>query len=96
MREAVPLAGAKIVPQPPPIAGAELAAEGLDAATTVYVVSIDERGVPTGCTIERPSGILAIDEAVCRAAMKARFSPRTINGRAVAGTYRDAFVFLSN
>jgi TonB family protein len=58
--------------------------------------TVDDRGVPTKCTITKASGYLVLDEAVCRAAMRARFVPRTINGRAVLGIYRDAFTFRSS
>ena len=87
--EAVPIGGeTAISPQPPMIAYAE-GAEG----TTVFEVLIDERGLPTKCVITKPAGYRFLDEAVCKAAMKARFSPKTIDGRAVPGVYRDAFTF---
>ena len=94
VRDVAPLPGSMPAPNPAPIAASELAAEGLAAVTTVYAVAVDDRGLPTSCSIEKPSGILAIDEAVCKAAMRARFSPRTIDGRATPSTYRDAYVFL--
>jgi outer membrane biosynthesis protein TonB len=59
-------------------------------------VSVDERGTPVKCTITKPSGYLVLDVAVCKAAMHARYTPRTINGRPVPGIYRDAFTFRSN
>jgi TonB family protein len=91
IHDAVPLGGENaIVPRPPAIAYDENA-EG----TTAFELSIDERGVPVKCTITKPSGYVVLDEAVCRAAMHARFTPRTINGRPVASVYRDAFVFRS-
>ena len=87
--EAVPIGGeTAISPQPPMIAYAE-GAEG----TTVFEVLIDERGLPTKCVITKPAGYRFLDDAVCKAAMKARFSPKTIDGRAVPGVYRDAFTF---
>lgn len=95
IRDVGPLRGHGVRPDPPLIAAAQLRNEGLDAATTVYEVSVDARGVPTHCTITKSSGILAIDDAVCAAAMAARFHPRTVNGTAIASRYRDAFVFLA-
>jgi TonB family protein len=89
VRDVLPLGGdAAIKPQIPPIAYAE-GAQG----TTAFEVQVDERGNPTKCTITKKSGYLALDNAVCKAAMAARYSPRTVNGRAVAGLYRDAFTF---
>lgn len=90
-RDVAPIGGdAAINPRPAAIAFAE-GAEG----TSVFEVAVDDRGNPTKCTITRSSGFLVLDDAVCRAAMKARYTPRSINGRAVAGTYRDAFTFRS-
>ena len=84
-----PLGGETAInPQPPMIAYAE-GAEG----TTAFEVLIDERGQPTKCVITKPAGYRFLDEAVCKAAMKARYSPKTVDGRAVAGVYRDAFTF---
>jgi TonB family protein len=77
-----------IVPHPAPIAYAE-GAEG----TTAYAVDVDERGAPVRCSIDKSSGYLALDKAVCEAAMKAQYVPRTVGGRAVASTYRDAVTF---
>lgn len=88
-RDAVPLGGEyAIVPHPPAIAYYENA-EG----TTAFEVSVDERGSPVKCTIVKSSGFLVLDDAVCRAAMRARYAPRTVNGRAVPGVYRDALTF---
>lgn len=87
--EAAPLGGETAInPQPPMIAYAE-GAEG----TTVFEVVIDEHGFPTKCVITKPAGYRFLDDAVCKAAMKARFLPKTIEGRAVPGVYRDAFTF---
>lgn len=92
VRDAIPLGGEMAInPQPPPIAYAQ-GAEG----TTAFEVTIDERGSAVKCTITKSSGYLSLDDAVCKAAMKTRYSPRTVNGRAVAGIYRDAFTFRSN
>jgi TonB family protein len=87
--EAAPIGGETAInPQPPMIAYAE-GAEG----TTAFEVLIDERGTPTKCVITKPAGYRFLDEAVCKAAMKARYSPKTLDGRAVPGLYRDAFTF---
>jgi len=88
-REAAPVGGETAInPQPPAIAYDENA-EG----TTVFQVMIDERGMPTKCIITKPAGYPVLDDAVCRAAMKARYVPKTVDGRAVPGIYRDAFTF---
>ena len=88
-RDAAPLGGENaIVPHPTAIAYYENA-EG----TTAFEVSIDERGAPVKCTNVKSSGFVVLDEAVCRAAMRVRYAPRTINGRAVPGVYRDALTF---
>jgi TonB family protein len=87
--EASPIGGETAInPQPPMIAYAE-GAEG----TTAFEVLIDERGMPTKCVITKPAGYRFLDEAVCKAAMKARYTPKTLDGRAVPGLYRDAFTF---
>jgi TonB family protein len=92
IRDVIPLGGENaITPRPPSIAYAENA-EG----TTAFEVSVDERGAAVKCTITKASGYLVLDEAVCRAAMHARYSPRTINGRAVSSLYHDAFTFRSS
>jgi TonB family protein len=89
VRDVVPLGGdAAIKPRPAPIAYAENA-----QGTTAFEVSVDERGVPTKCTITKSSGYLALDVAVCKAAMAARYSPRLLNGKPTVGVYRDAFTF---
>jgi TonB family protein len=87
--EAAPIGGETAInPQPPMIAYAE-GAEG----TTAFEVLIDERGMPTKCIITKPAGYRFLDEAVCKAAMKARYSPKTLDGHPVPGLYRDAFTF---
>lgn len=92
VRAAEPIGGeTALVPQPAPIAYAQNA-----SGTSVFEVQIDERGVPTKCTITRSSGFLSLDSAVCSAAMKARYQPKLVNGRAVPGTYTDAFTFRSS
>jgi TonB family protein len=89
IRDVVPVGGeTAIVPRPAPIAYEE-GAEG----TTAFEVSVDDRGIPTKCTITKPSGYLVLDDAVCVAAMHAHYAPRTINGKPVPGVYRDAFTF---
>jgi len=89
VRDVMPLGGdAAINPRPAPIAYSEDA-----QGTTAFEVLVDERGAPTKCTITKSSGYLVLDEAVCKAAMAARYSPRTVNGKATPGVYRDAFTF---
>jgi TonB family protein len=66
--------------------------EGADG-TTVFEVRIDEHGNPTKCIITKPAGYTVLDDAVCKAAMKARYTPKLVDGRAVPGVYRDAFTF---
>ncbi len=88
-RDAAPLGGENaIVPHPTAIAYYENA-EG----TTAFEVSVDERGAPVKCAIVKSSGFVVLDEAVCRAAMRVRYAPREVNGRAVPGVYRDALTF---
>jgi TonB family protein len=88
-RDVAPLGGeSAIVPHPPAIAYYENA-EG----TTAFDVSVDEHGVPLKCTVARSSGFVVLDEAVCQAAMRARYAPRLINGHAVAGVYHDSLTF---
>jgi TonB family protein len=88
-REAAPVGGETAInPQPPMIAYDE-GAEG----TTAFEVLVDERGNPTKCVITKSAGYAVLDNTVCRAAMQARYTPKTIDGRAVAGVYRDAFTF---
>jgi TonB family protein len=89
VRDVVPLGGdAAIKPRPAPIAYAENA-----QGTTAFEVAVDERGTPTKCMITKSSGYLALDVAVCKAAMVARYSPRLVNGKPTVGVYRDAFTF---
>jgi TonB family protein len=95
VRDVAPVGGTLTLPNPPAIAGREMAAEGLTEATATYALAVDERGVPIMCQIQRSSGITAIDESVCRAAMRAKFTPRTVNGKPTTSIYRDAFVFLA-
>jgi TonB family protein len=89
--DVVPVGGeSAIVPHPSPIAYYENA-EG----TAAFEVTVDERGLPVKCSVTKSSGYLVLDEAVCRAAMHARYLPRTINGRAVPSLYRDAITFAA-
>ncbi len=89
--DVVPVGGeGAIVPHPSAIAYYENA-EG----TSAFEVSVDERGLPVKCSITKSSGYLVLDDAVCRAAMHARYVPRTINGRAVASLYHDSFTFAA-
>ena len=92
IRDVIPLGGVTAInPKPAPIAYAQ-GAEG----TTAFEVAVDERGIPTKCSITKTSGYLSLDSAVCKAAMAARYSPRTINGRPTVGVYRDAFTFRNS
>ncbi len=89
VRDVAPVGGDHaIVPRPARIAYYENA-EG----TTAVDVSVDDRGTPVKCTVTKPSGFLVLDDSVCAAAMHVRYVPRTVNGRAVPGVYRDAFIF---
>lgn len=87
-REAHLLSDTAINPQPPLIAY-DQGAEG----TVVFEVQIDERGNAVKCGITHTSGWATLDDAVCKAAMKAKYAPKTVNGRPVPGTYTDAFTF---
>jgi TonB family protein len=89
VRDVAPVGGDHaIVPRPARIAYYENA-EG----TTAVDISVDDRGTPVKCTVTKPSGFLVLDDSVCAAAMHVRYVPRTVNGRAVPGVYRDAFIF---
>ncbi|HTV91788.1 MAG TPA: TonB family protein [Verrucomicrobiae bacterium] len=89
IRDVVPIGGdGAIKPRPAAIAYEENA-----QGTTAFEVLVDERGEPTKCTIAKSSGYLALDVSVCKAAMAARYSPRTVNGKPTTGIYRDAFTF---
>ena len=91
IRDVSPLGGDTAINPRPPMIAYDIGAQG----TTAFEVSVDERGAAVKCTITKSSGFAVLDSAVCKAAMKARYSPRTINGRAVVGVYRDAFTFRS-
>jgi TonB family protein len=89
VRDVAPVGGDHaIVPRPARIAYYENA-EG----TTAVDVSVDDRGTPVKCTVTKPSGFVVLDDSVCAAAMRVRYVPRAVNGRAVAGVYHDAFLF---
>jgi TonB family protein len=89
IRDVEPVGGdSAISPRPGPIAYEE------DAyGTTAFEVTVDERGVAVKCDITKSSGFGSLDQSVCRAAMKARYAPRLVNGRPSVGVYRDAFTF---
>ena len=88
-RDAMPIGGATAInPQPPMIAYDE-GANG----TTAFEVLIDERGYATKCVITKSAGYAVLDATVCKAAMQAHYTPKTVDGRAVQGVYRDAFTF---
>lgn len=89
IHDALPVGGeSAIVPRPSAIAYSE-GAEG----TTAIEVLIDEKGAPVRCTITKSSRYLVLDDAVCKAAMHVRYTPKTINGHTVSGVYSDAFTF---
>ena len=88
-REAVPLGGETAINPRPPMIAYDEGAQG----TAVFEVAIDERGVPQKCVITRSSGYEVLNDAVCKAAMQAHYSPKTVSGQAVPGVYRDAFTF---
>lgn len=91
-REAAPIGGETALnPQPPMIAYDE-GAEG----TVVFEVFIDERGNPTKCVITKSSNYTVLDTTVCNAAKSVRYTPKMVGGRAVPGTYQDAFTFRSS
>ncbi|MGC1379972.1 MAG: energy transducer TonB, partial [Candidatus Baltobacteraceae bacterium] len=90
--EVAPLGGEDaIVPRPPAIAY-DKHAQG----TAAIAVSVDAQGTPLRCAVTQSSGYAVLDASVCRAAMQARYSPRRVDGRSVAGVYRDAFTFRSS
>jgi len=88
-REVAPVGGESAISPQPPLIAYDEGAEG----TTVFEVRVDERGVPTKCIITKPAGYPVLDESVCKAAMKVRYTPKMVDGRAVPGVYRDAFTF---
>lgn len=88
-REAAPLGGETAINPRPPMIAYDEGAEG----TAVFEVMIDERGAPQKCVITRSSGYEVLDDTVCKAAMQAHYSPKTVSGQAVPGVYRDAFTF---
>lgn len=88
-RDAVPLHGETSINPQPPIAAYDEGAQG----TAVFEVFVDAQGAPTKCVITQSSGFASLDGSVCSAAMKVQYTPKTINGQPVAGTYRDAFTF---
>lgn len=89
IHDAMPIGGeSAIAPHPSDIWYSE-GAEG----TTAFSVLIDDKGSPVKCTITKSAGYLVLDEAVCKAAMRIRYAPKTINGHAVAGVYEDAVIF---
>lgn len=91
-RDASVVGGATALnPQPPQIAYDE-GAQG----TSAFEVLIDDHGNPTKCVITKSAGYLVLDDTVCRAAMRARYTPKMVDGRAVPGVYHDAFTFQYN
>lgn len=51
------------------------------AVTTSFTLNFDERGNPLRCTITKSSGDDSLDRAVCRTALRVRYSPRGTTGR---------------
>ncbi|MGZ3532909.1 MAG: TonB family protein, partial [Vulcanimicrobiaceae bacterium] len=90
-REPAPIGGETALSPKPAMIAYEEVPEG--TWTSVFEVTIDERGNPTKCSITSTSGYPVLDDAVCKAAMGARYTPKSVNGRAVNGTYRDAFTW---
>ncbi|MDQ6930330.1 MAG: TonB family protein [Candidatus Eremiobacteraeota bacterium] len=88
-REPQPEAGETAIQPRPSAIAAEEGAEG----TTAFEVAIDENGNPTKCTITMSSHYPVLDEATCNAAMKIHYRPKTLNGKALPGFFRDAFTF---
>lgn len=91
-REIQPVGGETAINPQPPLIAYDEGAQG----TSVFEVMVDERGLPTKCVITKPAGYPVLDVAACRAAMKARYLPKIVDGKAVAGVYHDAFTFQMN
>lgn len=89
VRDAMPIGGETAINPQPPMSAYDENEQG----TALFEVHIDESGYPTKCIITSSTGYDSLDAAVCRAAMRARYSPKTIGGRPVPGIYRDAFTF---
>ncbi|MBV8531064.1 MAG: hypothetical protein JO104_07075 [Candidatus Eremiobacteraeota bacterium] len=45
--------------------------------TTAFTLSVNDRGTPLRCTITKTSGDRLLDRAVCNAAMRVHYSPRS-------------------
>lgn len=71
----------------------ELAYEERAEGTVSYEVTVDAQGNPTNVAIVKSSGFLVLDKAVRDAAMSVRYKPALLNGKPVAGVYRDAITF---
>lgn len=89
IREAAPVGGETAINPQPAMVAYDEGAEG----TTVFEVLIDEQGNPTKCVITQSSGFAVLDNSVCKAALSAKYTPKTIDGRPVSGIYHDAFTF---
>ena len=44
--------------------------------STAFDITVNERGTPVRCRITKSSGDRALDQSVCRTAMRARYSPQ--------------------
>src|SRR5581483_137877 len=76
VHDAYPIGGETAINPQPPVNAYEENAEG----TTVFEVIVDEQGNPTKCLVTRSSGYEILDDSVCKAAMHAKYSPKTIDG----------------
>lgn len=71
----------------------ELAYEERAEGTVSYEVTVDAQGNPTNFAVVKSSGFLVLDKAVKDAAMSVHYKPALVNGKPVAGIYRDAITF---
>ncbi len=71
----------------------ELAYEEHAEGTVSYEVTVDAQGNPINFVIVKSSGFLVLDKAVKDAAMSVHYKPALLNGKPVAGIYRDAITF---
>jgi len=60
---------------PRPQGRAESLALGTPSRSTLFEIRFDGRGVPVRCTIARSSGDRALDESICRAALRSHDAP---------------------
>ncbi|MBV9720228.1 MAG: hypothetical protein JOZ77_13015 [Candidatus Eremiobacteraeota bacterium] len=55
---------------------AESLSVGEATYSTAFDISVDQRGIPLHCTITRSSGLRALDQSACQAAMRGRYPRR--------------------